>query len=66
MVFGFELIKDLRHFAVLANEKADTVNTIVFFAHKLLRSPHPKSFRNRMVLVAEQREVEFIALSEFS
>ena len=51
MFFGFELIKHMLNNAVFVDKKSEAMNAVVLFAHKLLRPPHAKCIRHRVVFI---------------
>ena len=64
MVAGLEIIKHMLDHPLFIDQEADAVDAIKRLAHKLLRSPDSKGGGYRMILVAEQGEVESLLLLE--
>lgn len=64
VIAGFEIVKYVFDFAVGIDQEADTVNTIVGFAHERLLAPDAELFAYLVVFIGQKRKVKQFFICE--
>ena len=52
MLAGFKFIENMLNFTGLIKQKANTMNTVISFAHKFFLTPYTELFRHLMIFIS--------------